>query len=78
MVDLLSFTDGLFISLSMVCGIKYQLSYLFLRHQVVVEKKLMREKNLSRHDVGREKFLCEVGAWFLRYDLFNFRSNLFK
>jgi valyl-tRNA synthetase len=27
--------------------------------QVVVEKKLMREKNLSRHDVGCEKFLCE-------------------
>ena len=37
----------------------------FLHHQVVVEKKLMREKNLSRHDVGREKFLCEVGALFL-------------
>ncbi|KAG2547987.1 hypothetical protein PVAP13_9KG145685, partial [Panicum virgatum] len=31
--------------------------------QVVVEKKLMREKNLSRHDVGREKFLCEVLKW---------------
>ncbi|KAG2537114.1 hypothetical protein PVAP13_9NG250300 [Panicum virgatum] len=31
--------------------------------QVVVEKKLMREKNLSRHNVGREKFLCEVLKW---------------
>nr|CAB3494244.1 unnamed protein product [Digitaria exilis] len=31
--------------------------------QVVVEKKLMREKNLSRHDVGCEKFLCEVLKW---------------
>jgi valyl-tRNA synthetase len=31
--------------------------------QVVVEKKLMREKNLSRHDLGREKFLEEVWKW---------------
>jgi len=25
--------------------------------QVVVEKKLMREQSLSRHDIGREKFV---------------------
>jgi hypothetical protein len=55
--------DYLFINI--LFGSKYQLNYLFLHHQVVVEKKLMREKNLSRHDVGREKFLCEVGALFL-------------
>ena len=28
--------------------------------QVVVEKKIAREKGLSRHDLGREKFLKEV------------------
>ncbi|CAF1290044.1 unnamed protein product, partial [Didymodactylos carnosus] len=31
--------------------------------QVVVEKKLMREKKLSRHNLGREKFLDEVWKW---------------
>ncbi|KAI1716392.1 tRNA synthetases class I (I, l, M and v) domain-containing protein [Ditylenchus destructor] len=31
--------------------------------QVVVEKKLQREKGLSRHDVGREKFVEEVWKW---------------
>uniref|UniRef100_A0A0N4Z0P1 Valine--tRNA ligase, mitochondrial n=1 Tax=Parastrongyloides trichosuri TaxID=131310 RepID=A0A0N4Z0P1_PARTI len=31
--------------------------------QVVVEKKLKREKGLSRHDLGREKFLEEVWKW---------------
>lgn len=28
--------------------------------QVVVEKKLKRERGLSRHDVGREAFVAEV------------------
>ena len=28
--------------------------------QVVVEKKLAREQGLSRHDLGREKFLEKV------------------
>ncbi|KAJ6819284.1 valine--tRNA ligase, mitochondrial 1 isoform X3 [Iris pallida] len=31
--------------------------------QVVVEKKLMREKKLTRHDIGREKFVSEVWKW---------------
>ena len=31
--------------------------------QVVVEKKIMREKKLTRHDLGREKFLEEVWKW---------------
>ena len=31
--------------------------------QVVVEKKLMRERGLSRHDIGREKFIEEVWKW---------------
>lgn len=31
--------------------------------QVVVEKKLMREKGMSRHDLGREKFIEEVWKW---------------
>lgn len=31
--------------------------------QVVVEKRLMKERNLSRHDLGREKFLEEVWKW---------------
>jgi len=28
--------------------------------QVVVEKKLMRDHHLTRHDLGREKFVSEV------------------
>lgn len=28
--------------------------------QVVVEKKLMNEKHLTRHDIGREEFVAEV------------------
>ncbi|XP_057805457.1 valine--tRNA ligase, mitochondrial 1 [Salvia miltiorrhiza] len=31
--------------------------------QVVVEKKLMREQKLTRHDVGRERFVDEVWKW---------------
>uniref|UniRef100_A0A914Y9N0 valine--tRNA ligase n=1 Tax=Panagrolaimus superbus TaxID=310955 RepID=A0A914Y9N0_9BILA len=31
--------------------------------QVVVEKKLLREQNKSRHDVGREGFVEEVWKW---------------
>lgn len=31
--------------------------------QVVVEKKLKRERGLSRHDLGREAFLAEVWKW---------------
>ncbi|KAJ9162760.1 hypothetical protein P3X46_022509 [Hevea brasiliensis] len=31
--------------------------------QVVVEKKLMRERHLTRHDIGREKFVSEVWKW---------------
>ncbi|XP_057508392.1 valine--tRNA ligase, mitochondrial 1-like [Actinidia eriantha] len=31
--------------------------------QVVVEKKIMRERKLTRHDVGRERFVSEVWNW---------------
>uniref|UniRef100_A0A914X998 valine--tRNA ligase n=1 Tax=Plectus sambesii TaxID=2011161 RepID=A0A914X998_9BILA len=31
--------------------------------QVVVEKRLKRERDLSRHDLGREKFIEEVWRW---------------
>ncbi|KAF2939124.1 valine--tRNA ligase, mitochondrial 1 isoform X1 [Oryza sativa Japonica Group] len=35
--------------------------------QVVVEKKLMRERNLTRHDIGPDNFVCEVLKWKERY-----------
>ncbi|OWM67773.1 hypothetical protein CDL15_Pgr017470 [Punica granatum] len=35
--------------------------------QVVVEKKLMRERHLTRHDVGREEFIAEVRKWKEEY-----------
>lgn len=31
--------------------------------QVVVEKKLMRERKMNRHDLGRENFIQEVWKW---------------
>uniref|UniRef100_A0A8C5HE09 valine--tRNA ligase n=1 Tax=Gouania willdenowi TaxID=441366 RepID=A0A8C5HE09_GOUWI len=31
--------------------------------QVVVEKKLMRERGLSRHDLGRDSFIQEIWKW---------------
>eukprot|EP00731_Ephydatia_muelleri_P023901 Em0016g172a len=31
--------------------------------QVVVEKKLMRERGVSRHDIGRDQFVKEVWKW---------------
>mmetsp|Transcript_15795 Transcript_15795/g.28101 ORF Transcript_15795/g.28101 Transcript_15795/m.28101 type:complete len:1122 (+) Transcript_15795:177-3542(+) len=31
--------------------------------QAVVERKLMRERGLTKHDLGREKFLDEIWAW---------------
>ncbi|OMO67882.1 Aminoacyl-tRNA synthetase, class Ia [Corchorus capsularis] len=35
--------------------------------QVVVEKKLMRERSLTRHDIGREEFVNEVWKWKNKY-----------
>uniref|UniRef100_A0A6N2LDC4 Valine--tRNA ligase, mitochondrial n=1 Tax=Salix viminalis TaxID=40686 RepID=A0A6N2LDC4_SALVM len=35
--------------------------------QVVVEKKLMRDHHLTRHDLGREKFVTEVWKWKEEY-----------
>ncbi|CEO99528.1 hypothetical protein PBRA_007261 [Plasmodiophora brassicae] len=35
--------------------------------QVVVEKKIMRERNQTRHDLGREAFLQEVWNWKNQY-----------
>ena len=31
--------------------------------QTVVEKKLMRERKLTRHDLGREAFIKEIWDW---------------
>lgn len=31
--------------------------------QVMVEKKLKKERGLSRHDIGKEAFLKEVWKW---------------
>ncbi|KAK6916154.1 Aminoacyl-tRNA synthetase, class Ia [Dillenia turbinata] len=35
--------------------------------QVVVEKKIMRERKLTRHDLGRERFVSEVWDWKNQY-----------
>ncbi|KAL4595270.1 hypothetical protein ACB092_12G079300 [Castanea dentata] len=35
--------------------------------QVVVEKKIMRERKLTRHDIGRERFVSEVWDWKNRH-----------
>ncbi|THU66600.1 hypothetical protein C4D60_Mb05t15870 [Musa balbisiana] len=35
--------------------------------QVVVEKKLMQERKLTRHDLGREGFVSEVWKWKNKY-----------
>ncbi|KAI4364514.1 hypothetical protein MLD38_020594 [Melastoma candidum] len=35
--------------------------------QVVVEKKIMRERHLTRHDLGRENFVDEVWKWKNEY-----------
>ncbi|XP_051129564.1 valine--tRNA ligase, mitochondrial 1 [Andrographis paniculata] len=35
--------------------------------QVVVEKKIMRELKLTRHDVGRENFVAQVWKWKEEY-----------
>ena len=35
--------------------------------QTVVEKKLQREQGVTRHDLGREGFLCEVWQWVDQY-----------
>jgi len=39
----------------------------FPKKKVVVEKKLMREKNLTRHDIGREKLVEHVWEWKNNY-----------
>ncbi|ORY37912.1 valyl-tRNA synthetase [Rhizoclosmatium globosum] len=35
--------------------------------QIVVEKKLMKERNLTRHDLGREVFVKEIWKWKNEY-----------
>lgn len=35
--------------------------------QIVVEKRLFKEKQLTRHDLGREKFIEEVFKWKNQY-----------
>lgn len=35
--------------------------------QAVVEKKLKRERNITRHDMGREAFVAEVWKWKEQY-----------
>jgi len=42
-------------------------------YQVVVEKKLMRERKLTRHDIGRENFVNEVSTCF--YDILFLLAN---
>ncbi len=42
--------------------------------QVVVEKKIMKEGNKRRHDLGREQFVAEV----LGYFLFIYSDHLFS
>lgn len=49
------------------------LSQSLIFSQVVVEKKLMREQKLTRHDVGRERFVDEVS--YTIYSVFCFSSN---
>jgi valyl-tRNA synthetase len=31
--------------------------------QVIVEKKLMRERKITRHDLGRDQFIGEIFKW---------------
>ena len=35
--------------------------------QTVVEKRLAKDKNLSRHDLGRQKFIELVWEWKEKY-----------
>ena len=35
--------------------------------QTVVEKRLAKDKNLSRHDLGRQKFVQLVWEWKEKY-----------
>lgn len=45
--------------------------------QVVVEKKLQRERGLSRHDLGRDRFIDEVWKWKNEYDSVALLVSLF-
>ena len=48
---------------------KHNDEYLFavVNFKVVVEKKLMREQGITRHDLGREKFVEAVWKWKNEY-----------
>ena len=35
--------------------------------QTVVEKRLAKDRNLTRHDLGRQKFLGHVWEWKEKY-----------
>ncbi|KAG6509608.1 hypothetical protein ZIOFF_027608 [Zingiber officinale] len=44
-------------------------------YQVVVEKKLMRERNLTRHDIGRERFVSEVSSYMRHFVVWEWKNN---
>lgn len=48
---------------------KHNDKYIFcvVNFKVVVEKKLMREQGITRHDLGREKFVEAVWKWKNEY-----------
>lgn len=46
-----------------VCVVILRLSIV----QSVVERKLQKEKNLSKHDLGRDAFIDEVWKWNEQY-----------
>lgn len=45
--------------------------------QVVVEKKLWKEKKQTRHDIGREAFIQEVWKWKERSAIKIYPINFF-
>ena len=43
--------------------------------QIVVEKKLMRDRGITRHELGREKFIEETYLWKEKYAFKTTKTN---
>jgi hypothetical protein len=61
--DVISFCSQKYFNAMYFCSNVLYFDIFYPLYKVVVEKKLMREKNLTRHDLGRENFVSEVSTF---------------
>ena len=52
----------------------FQIFLYHLKTQVVVEKQLKKNRDLSRHDIGREAFVAEAMKWKVEKEAYIYKQ----